>query len=79
MRIVSIDLARNWTIQFCSMRCEADMNQRPLGFSMYAFDTYMPASVIYLHLCTEVTEIGVIEDARMQCIVAYVSIILCSV
>ena len=44
---------------------------------MYELDTYMPASVIYLHLCTEMAEIGVIEDTCRQSIVAYVSIIFC--
>ena len=52
-------------------------SQQCEGFNMYKFDTYIPASVIYLHLCTEVAEIGVIGDTHRQCIVDYVSNILC--
>ena len=40
---------------------------------MYEFNTYMPVSVIYLHLCTEMAEIGVIEDTCRQCIVTYIN------
>ena len=41
-----------------------NVSQLCQGFDMYEFDTYIPASVIYLHLFTEVAEIGVIEDTH---------------
>ena len=48
-----------------------------MGPGMNGFDTYKAAPVVYVHLCTDVAEIGAIEDTHREYIVAYISIILC--